>query len=448
MTAGFDAAYVTDLADRAVSLTRADQAEAVVLAGESAYTRFSNNRIHQNVEERDVRISVRAVVGKRQGVAATNRTDPDSLRATCERAVASARLAPQDPVFPGLPEPAPIESRDRFAAPTAAFGPPERAAAAREIIAQSADRGLSAAGTVQRDLRAVAVANSLGVRAAMPLTDVRATVLSMGGAGGSGWASFTEADSSALAATALGTQAADLASRSEDPGDLPPGRYDVLLGPEAVATILQFLAYTGFSAKAVVEGSSFMSGHAGEQVMSPAVTIVDDALSPEALGTTFDYEGVPKRRTPLVEAGVVVGPVTDSYWAARTSQPDTGHGLPAPNAFGPYPLNLEMSSGNMTEDTMLASVSRGVYVTRFHYVNVEDPVPVMLTGMTRDGTFAIEGGGLARPLKNLRFTQSMVEALSRVAAVGDVRRHVGDAGESSLVPSVLLEGFEFTGQTR
>ena len=158
-----------------------------------------------------------------------------------------------------------------------------------------------------------------------------------------------------------------------------------------------------------------MSGNLGKQVMSEHVTIVDDALAPDALGLTFDFEGVPKRPVALVEDGVAVGPVTDSYWAAQTGRANTGHALPAPNRSGPMPLNLEMAAGDATLDELIGSVERGVYVTRFHYVNVEDPVPVTLTGMTRDGTFLIENGELTRPLKNLRFTQVAPSRRSKAA---------------------------------
>jgi len=207
------------------------------------------------------------------------------------------------------------------------------------------------------------------------------------------------------------------------------------------------LAYTGFSAKAVEEGSSFMTGRFGERVFAETVTIIDDAGSPDAIGLTFDFEGMPKRRTPLVDAGVVVGPVTDSYWAARTGRANTGHALPAPNSYGPMPFDMEMAAGDASIDDMVAAVDLGVYVTRFHYVNVEDPVKAVLTGMTRDGTFLIESGRLTRPLKNLRFTQSAVSALARVTAVGARRERVGEMMGSSLVPALAIERFGITGQT-
>jgi predicted Zn-dependent protease len=221
----------------------------------------------------------------------------------------------------------------------------------------------------------------------------------------------------------------------------------VVLSHEAVADVMDFFGYVGFSAKAYAEGRSFMSNHLEDDVMSEFVTINDDALAPWATGPTFDYEGCPKRITELIEYGVALGPVTDSYWAAKTGWPNTGHALPAPNPWGPMPMNLEMFPGESSLEELIGSVERGVYVTRFHYVNVEDPVPVTLTGMTRDGTFLIEDGRLTRPLKNLRFTQPMVEAFRFCEGVTEERRLVGTEQGASFVPAVLLRAFEFTGRT-
>jgi PmbA protein len=189
-----------------------------------------------------------------------------------------------------------------------------------------------------------------------------------------------------------------------------------------------------------------MTGRVGERVMSAAVTIVDDATSRDSAGLTFDWEGVPKSRVPLIERGVVRGPVTDSYWAAMTGRPNTGHALPAPNPWGPIPTDLEMSAGTATVEDLVGAVARGVYVTRFHYVNVEDPTRVTLTGMTRDGAFLIEGGRITRALRDLRFTQSVVEALSHVEGVTAERRLVGEDA-FVLAPYVRLAGFAFTGRT-
>jgi predicted Zn-dependent protease len=191
-----------------------------------------------------------------------------------------------------------------------------------------------------------------------------------------------------------------------------------------------------------------MSDRLGEKVMSESVTIVDDALASHAIGLTFDFEGQPKRRVALIDGGVAGTPVTDSYWAARTDTPNTGHALPAPNAMGPLPLNLAMDPGDATIDELIGSVERGVYVTRFHYVNVEEPASVLLTGMTRDGTFMIEDGHLTAPLKNQRFTQSVLEAFSDVRGLTTHREFSGSEFLGhAFVPGMALGGFAFTGQT-
>lgn len=435
-----------ELARKAVSMTVADEAEALVAAESSSLTRFANNRISQNVAEENALISVRAVLGKRVGVASTNRLDDASLQATCDAAVRAARVAPADPSFPGLPGPEPILARERSADATRSFDAEARAGAVGEIVAQSSTHGLIAAGKVRAAEHTIAIANSLGVDAGMSITGAQATVLAMG-ATGSGWASFLGTDASHLSPETLGRQAAELALRSANPGALDPGEYVVVLGPEAVADIMDFLAYVGFSAKAYHEGRSFLSGHIEDGLMSEHVTIVDDALADYAMGITFDYEGQPKRHVPMIEYGVAIKPVTDSYWAAKTGWDNTGHALPAPNAYGPMPLNIAMAPGEATIDELIGSVTRGVYVTRFHYVNVEDPIKVLLTGMTRDGTFMIEHGKLTRPLKNLRFTQSAVDALYWCEGASKERAFVGTEEGASFVPGLLLSKFSFTGQT-
>ncbi len=436
-----------ELARLAVSMTDADQAEALVAAESSALTRFANNRINQNVAEENALVNIRAVVDKRVGVASTNRLDDASLRATAQAAVAAARIAPKDPAFPGLPGPQPVVDVDRAVQATRGFDATARAEAVGSIVAQSSSRGLTSAGKVRTAEQVIAVANSLGVDVGQAVTSAQATVLSMGAETGSGWASFLDADASKLAPEALGAEAADLAERSANPGSLDPDEYTVVLAPEAVADIMDFLAYVGFSAKAYEEGRSFLSNHLEEGLMSEQVGIFDDALSEHAMGLTFDYEGQPKRTVPMIDYGVAQMPVTDSYWAAKTGWRNTGHALPAPNPYGPMPLNIEMMAGEASIDELLVSVKRGVYVTRFHYVNVEDPISVLLTGMTRDGTFMIEDGKLTRPLRNLRFTQSAVKALYWCEGATKERRFVGTEEGACYVPGLLISKFNFTGQT-
>lgn len=435
------------IADRAAHTTPADAAEAVVVSRYSALTRFADNRIHQNVAEDDAQLSIRAVLGSRTGVASTNKLDDESIARCAGAAAEAARHAPHDSDFPGLPQPRQLSIPSRTPLLLDAYGPSERAEAAQEILDQSAARGLVAAGTVAVNDTLTAVSNTHGVDAATHTDDLRATVLSMNGPHASGWSSYYGRDARGFLPAQLGSHAATIAERSEGAIELTPGTYTVVLAPEAVADLIDFLGYLGFGAKAFAEGSSFLIDAQGSRVVDPRISIYDDALSPATVGISFDYEGQPRRRTPLIEGGIAIGPVTDSYFAALLGRDNTGHALPAPNAYGPLPLNLEMAAGDTSTDDMIASVERGVYVTRFHYVNVEDPMRVVLTGMTRDGTFMIENGRLAEPVRNLRFTQSVLSAFSSVGAIGSQRQLYGSEGSAVLAPSLLLERWAFTGQT-
>jgi predicted Zn-dependent protease len=267
---------------------------------------------------------------------------------------------------------------------------------------------------------------------------------------GSGYASATAMDVSDLDAKALGQVALDKALRSRQPTEIEPGAYTVILEEDAVADMLFTLGYLGFGALAVQEGRSFMNGHFGEQITGESITIWDDGHDPRGLMLPFDFEGVPKQRVMLIEQGIARGVVYDSFTAGREEgKASTGHSLPAPNTFGPFPGNLFMAPGQATKEEMLASTERGIWVTRFHYTNPVHPVQTVLTGMTRDGTFLIEDGEIRQPLKNFRFTQSILEAFSRAEMVGDQLKLVssGWGGSGVCVPALKLREFQFTGTT-
>jgi predicted Zn-dependent protease len=238
----------------------------------------------------------------------------------------------------------------------------------------------------------------------------------------------------------------------EEPIPIEPGEYEVILEPYAVSEFLSFLGYLGFHALAVQEGRSFFSDRLGEKMVDEKVTIYDDGLDPEGLQVPFDFEGVPKKKVTFFERGVAKGVTYDSFTAGREGKDSTGHGLIAPNTSGPIPINLFMQEGRSSLGEMIKSVRRGIYVTRFHYTNVVEPMKAIITGMTRDGTFLIEGGEITRPVKNLRFTESVLKALSRVSAISKDRRICSEGTVYSrrfvtgtTVPALKIDGFNFSG---
>jgi predicted Zn-dependent protease len=265
--------------------------------------------------------------------------------------------------------------------------------------------------------------------------------------GGSGFAEAVARRVDEIDAAAVGARAAEKAERSRSPVPVDPGRYTVVLEPAAVATLVGFLGWLGFGGREYIEGRSCLSGRAGERVVDPRISIYDDGASPETIGLPFDFEGTPKRRVDLIESGVFRGPVYDRRTAKQAGTASTGHALPPPNPEGPFPLNLFLAPGDASLEEMIARTERGLLVTRFHYTNVVHPTRSVITGMTRDGTFLIERGEVVRPVRNLRFTQSILEALEGTLAVG---RETELASEefflsASRVPALHLQGFAFTG---
>jgi PmbA protein len=436
-------------AERAVALGEAagaDEVEAVVSADEARLTRFANSEIHQNVAETNAGLNLRVAIGRRIGVASSNRLDDDGLRRLAETAVAIARNSAELEDWAGLPEPTSID--EIFAAwsdATAGSTPELRAEGVRAVIAAGDAAGVRAFGSFSTSAERLAVANSKGIRADQRRTTSQLLTVMMASDGGSGYAEAAGVDATTIDAAAIGREAADKARASVNPVSVDPGDWPVVLEEYAVVDLLATLAYVGFSALAVLEERSF--AEPGKVIGSELVTIVDDATEPGAMPMAFDYEGVAKQRVVLVERGVCRDVVWDAQTAARSGRQSTGHGLPAPNPYGPFPLNMVMSPGETSRDELIGGLDRGLLVTRFHYTNPVHPKLAIVTGMTRDGTFLVENGRIVGPVRNLRFTQSYLAALAGTTAVGRDRRTLrGDFG-GVLVPAIRVDGWTFTGAT-
>ncbi len=433
-----------NLGDRALAMSQADQTEVVIFAPHSALTRFANSYIHQNVEQQDLDMRVRAVVGKKIGVASSNDLSDDGLRSVVERALTLARYQRENPDFQSLPSPKPIRRVDAFVERTARTGPEERAAVVAQICDAATSAGLNAAGAFRTSAAEIAVANSLGVFAYHCDTVADLTTVVMGESG-SGHAERVSMDVADIDGAEVAKEAVDKALRNVDQTELEPGEYDVVFQEYAVADILDFFGYLSFSAQACQEKRSFMAGRIGEQVMGENIDIWDDGLAPDTIPDPFDYEGVPKQRVTFIEQGIARGVVWDSYTAGKEDRESTGHALPAGSTFGPVPSNVFLGTGDATLDEMVASTKRGVWVSRFWYTRPVHPLNVVVTGMTRDGTFLIENGKVTKPVKNLRFTQGYLEAMNRVEAIGKTATLCRGMIGVSRVPALKIAKWNFTG---
>ena len=437
-------------ARRVLELSDAAGTEVITVQEDGALTRFANSEIHQNVMEHRVSLRIRVTEGDRVGVASTNQLDDAALRATLARAREVAAAQAPEPGRPALPGPAEVDPTP-VTADTAGSTPDQRAEMVGRMCAIADAAGVRAFGAISADVATYTVANSNGLLVSSPRCVASARIAAMDEAGSSGHGARASQSINELDIEAAAAEAVDRAVRHRDPITLEAGHYPVVMEEEAIGELLEYLAYIGFGALAVEEGRTFM--RPGERVSGPEINIWDDGLSPDGLPLPLDFEGIPRQRVALVEAGVATGVVHDLASAARAGVRSTGHGLPGPNAFGPVATNLFLGGGTVPDKAALCEgIERGIWVTRLWYVNVVDPTTSVLTGMTRDGTFLIEDGRVTRPVRNMRFTQSIMEAFATCSgATRETKLVAGtdyDMVAGYRVPAMRLDSFNFTSATR
>ena len=435
-----------EILERVRRFSTAEEVEILLTGGRQSLTRFANNIIHQNVEENSALLSVRAVVGQRTARATTNRFDDDSIRRVVEEAVSIARLQAPDPDLPPIAEPSTTPDVDRFDEPTAAAEPEFRADAIRRAVQIAESRSLTAAGTFSIGVSAEAVLNSRGLFAYHAQTRAEASITVMG-PDSSGWAKANSTRAGEIDLERLAEVAVQKALASRAPVEIPPGPYPVTLEPAAVLDLFGFLAYD-FSATALRDQRSFLTDRLGKPLFGSNITIRDDACHPLQSGAPFDGEGIARRPLVLVDQGVVREVAYSRQSARLAGVEPTGHGFPVPNEYGEAPVNIVFSGGDSSVEEMVRSMDRGILVTRLWYIREVDPYQKILTGMTRDGTFLVEGGEIRRGLRNFRFNQSMIELLRNVEALGPAVRAAGEESFEMVVPPLQVREFHFSEVTK
>jgi len=438
--------------DEAIRAGGADEVELSFSGRERGTSRLANNALTQCMEVSERILRARVALGSRLGTAQTDDISSDAVRECIRRAAAIAAVAPEHPDFRGFPGPAEPHTGGMITDPA---GPERRAASLSPILDRARARNLSLAGLCSETLFEDAVANSRGVRVHAQRGAAKLELIAADG-DAAGYASATAGDLAAIDHAGVGEAACDKAERGRGPVSLPPGEYDVVLEPASVSEVLEWLGMTSFSARDMEDGTSFLCGRIGERVMSEALTIVDDGPSPAGghVPVPFDAEGVPKRRVTIIDRGVPCACVHDSLSAARAGVASTGHAPPlGEDLLGAAAAgDLFVEPGDRSMDELIGSVDRGLLVTRFHYVNgLLDPPRAMMTGLTRDGLFLIDGGKVKSGVRNLRWTQSILDAFSRIAGLSRERRAVPTWWSSLgayVCPAMLVSRWTFTGQSR
>jgi predicted Zn-dependent protease len=428
------------LVEKIVKMSKADEISININSGYQADVRFAANQMSTAGGVVNGQVGIQSTFGKKHAIATTNDLSDASLRRAVEQSETLAKLSPDDPEnMPGLgPQTyAPVSS---YFDSTANLTPGERAQAALtalEPARKAAD--LKAAGFIIVNAGANALGNNKGLFAYNRSTNANYTLTVRTDDGtGSGWAGAEHPDWRQLNFPGLAEHAINKARLSRNPVAIEPGRYTVILEPQAVGDLVQLMGFA-LNARTADEGRSAFAKQGGgnkigEKIVDSRVTIFSDPQDPQLLGQPYDGQGLPLARQVWVENGMLKQLFYSRFWAQKQGKQPTGG-----------PNSIKMVGGTTSIDDMIKSTPRGILVTRLWYLRSVDPRTILFTGLTRDGTFLIENGKISKAIKNFRFNESPLFLLSNLEAIGPAVRIAGtEQGGPVVMPAIKAKDFNFT----
>ncbi|HTD60285.1 MAG TPA: TldD/PmbA family protein [Gemmatimonadaceae bacterium] len=436
MKAPLPRAELEDIAARIFRYATADTTIVSVGSTVTGNTRFAVNELTTVGDVIDTSVDVEVSFGSKHAGVQTNDLSDAALQAAVRRAESLAKLAPEDPeTMPPL-GPQTYQDINAYFDSTIVVGAAERAHAiltALEPARRSGASGFLAAGSIVTTAASSLLANTEGLSAYWRETDAGYTLTVRSADGtGSGWSSASEHDWTRLDAAAVAARALDTARRSRKAIPIEPGRYTVILEPEATSDIIELLP---LDARDADEGRSPFAKPGGgtklgEPVVDARVTLFADPADPDLLAQPFDGDGFPMSRQVWIERGVLRQMQMSRFWAKKQGRPYTGGAT-----------SFKFAGGSTSREAMIRTTERGLLITRFWYIVGVDPQTALHTGLTRDGVFLIEHGEVTTAVKNLRFNESPLFVLNNLDALGPVKR-VSDG--NTAMPVLKAHDFAFT----
>ncbi len=438
------------LADRVLSFSKADETRVTINSGWNGNTRFAGNEITTSGGTTDTSVTITATIGRRRASADTNVLDDEALKRTMALAETLARLSPENPEI--MPElgPQSYASVNGYFEATVNLTPEARAVAVKRAIDAAENAGKDAgnifvAGFLNANAGAFAIATSKGLFAYHRSSTANLSLTARTPDGtGSGVAGSGARNWAVLDAAAIGRVAGEKAFASRNPKAIEPGLYTAILEPRAVAGMVPQMI-GAFNARPNDEGRGTFSKagggtRLGEKIVDERVTIFSDPTDPQILAQPFSGDGTPIPRVVYVENGVLRNFAYDRFWAQKQGkQPTGGGGGGGGGGFGGGGAGIKFVGGTKSTAQLIAETERGILVTSFFYTNVQDPRTVMLSGLTRDGTFLIENGKITQALKNFRWMESPLFMLNKIVDIGRAE----PIGAGAVLPSLKVRDFNF-----
>ncbi|MDX2129028.1 MAG: TldD/PmbA family protein [Chloroherpetonaceae bacterium] len=423
--------------EKALSFSKADECEVNLGGGKSGNIRYARNTISTSGSQNSISLAIQSSFGKRTGNVTTNELTDDAIEKAVRRSEELARLAPENPEFvKNLGKQTYLTSKTHFESTAAITAEYRSKVAAAGITACKANGNLTAAGFFQNNEYFQSMANSSGVSAYQlgTNTEFNLTVRTNDGTG-SGYVYRDVNDIAQFDAAVASQIAIEKALQSREPKAIEPGKYTVILEPSALVSDEGLLNQMMFNmdARSAEEGRSFLSKAGGktklgEKLIDERITIYSDPTHPDVPAQTWSGDGRPQEKTVWIEKGVVKNLFYSRYWAEKKGVKAT-----------PFPSNIIIDGGTASIEDLIKDTKRGILVSRLWYIRDVDPQTLLYTGLTRDGTFFIENGKIAHPIKNLRFNESPIIMLNNLEALGKPMRMLGN-----WIPPMKIRDFTFT----
>ncbi len=428
------------LLKKVLSFSKADECEVNLSGSEGGNIRYARNAVSTSGSVSQSGLVVSSAFGKKSGVATINEFDDVSLEKVVRRSEELAKLAPENPEYMSFLGPQQYGADTKtFSQVTASLTPKERAEAVAKSLEVSKAGKLTAAGFLEDSSAFSAMMNSKGLFAYNTATNVAFNVtLRTEDAKGSGYVTRGYNDFSKLNTRKDTEIAGKKASMSAAAKAIEPGKYTVILEPTAVAVMLENIFFA-MDARQADEGRSFLSKpggktKVGEQLVDERVTIYSDPWNEELPTSNWSGDGRPQEKINWIENGIVKNLYTSRYWAQKTGIKSI-----------PFPGGAIMKGGTKSLEEMIKSTEKGILVTRLWYIRSVDPQTLLLTGLTRDGTFYIENGEIKFPVKNFRFNESPIIMLNNLEEIGKIERTVSaESTVNYLLPPLKIRDFTFT----
>jgi len=427
------------LMQKALSYSKADECEVNLTGTDSGNIRYARNSVSTSGRISQNSLVVSSAYGKKSGIATINEFDDASLEKVVRRSEELAQLAPENPEYVSILGPQTYAEPINYIPATAAITPKLRADAVAQSLQITKENKAIGAGFWEDNNGFSAMMNSKGLFAYDASTNVNFSItVRTEDAKGSGYATRGYNDVTKLDTRVATKIATEKAVKSATAKAIEPGKYTVILEPAAVAVLLERIIF-GLDARQADEGRSFLSlpdgkSRLGEKLVDERVNIYSDPLNPELPTNTWNGDGRPQEKITWIEKGAVKNLSYSRYWAEKKGV----KAIPGPDS-------AIMQGGTKSLEELIAGTKKGILVTRLYYIRDVDPQSLLLTGLTRDGTFYIENGKIQYPVKNFRFNESPVIMLNNLEEIGITERTVSEESNNNyLLPPLKVRDFTFT----